>query len=170
MFAGTINDGSKKIHAWEKSPDAVFLFEAPNTGKAIPTVIFEAGFSEPYDDLLNDMRQWLLKTKGRVQLVILANIDEDKKARNTLKKTPECSARINQLVKPFGNSQGRARHNEKNPDYDEALEDMDSEASSNQDIYDSIEEAVQTHDWVEPIEASLEFWELGRDPKNGEVG
>ena len=105
-----------------------------------------------------------MKTKGRVQLVILADINEDKKALNTHKKTPECSARINQLVNTFGNSQGRATHNEKNPDYDEALEDMDdthSETSSNQDTYDSVEEAIQTHDWIGPIDASLEFWELG---------
>ncbi|KAN0067090.1 hypothetical protein V8E54_014737 [Elaphomyces granulatus] len=122
LLAGTINDGSKKTHAWEKSPDSIFLFEAPD----------------------------------------VANIDEDKKARNSFKRTPESLTRINQLVKSFGNPEGQARHYQKHPpDYDETEEDDTHSEISDQDMYDSIELAVQIRDWVGPIAASLEFWELG---------
>ena len=44
MLAGTIKDGSKKTHAWEKFPDAVFLFEAPNTRKLYQPLYLKQGF------------------------------------------------------------------------------------------------------------------------------
>lgn len=44
-----------------------------------PRVVFEVGFSETYDDLLNGTRQWLEWSGGLFKLVVLINIDEDKR-------------------------------------------------------------------------------------------
>ena len=50
--------------------DARFDFGDPDTFSIAPMIIFEAGFSEKYDDLLGDSHDWLSYTRGKVRLVI----------------------------------------------------------------------------------------------------
>lgn len=66
MLAGKTNDSPKKVEFWEKFSDACYLFQDTNsTTTSVPTVVFEVGFSESYEDLLSDMRQWRTTSQGR---------------------------------------------------------------------------------------------------------
>ena len=69
-----------------KYPDACFLFEDPETLQTTPMVMFEAGFSEKYPDLLGDTRDWLLYTCGKVRLVVLLEIQEDLSLKRAYQK------------------------------------------------------------------------------------
>ena len=51
----------------------------PQTNSRHRTVILEAGFTQTYDIPVRDMKQWLLHSRDNVQLVVLADIKEDKK-------------------------------------------------------------------------------------------
>ncbi|KAE8372546.1 hypothetical protein BDV26DRAFT_97729 [Aspergillus bertholletiae] len=66
----------KKHQGWIKYPEITILFRELD-GRSLPRVVFEVGFSESYDDLQNDARQWLIRSRGLVRLVILVRIDED---------------------------------------------------------------------------------------------
>jgi hypothetical protein len=97
-----------KIRA--KSPDQAYALIDPRTSEALRTVIFEAAFSETYDDLIRDMQQWLLHSGGQVQLVVLANIKEDKKALAMQQKSNAFRDRAARLLEDFGNCLGRTKH------------------------------------------------------------
>jgi hypothetical protein len=84
--------------------DAGRCAELPESGyqEVGDGVVFEAGFSEPYSDFQRDAVQWLLKMKGRVRLVVLFVVEEDKPAVARRRKEREQDIRI--LVQKWGNS------------------------------------------------------------------
>lgn len=153
MLSGAIEGTKKKIQAWHKFPDACFIYENPDTLETIPTVIFEVGFTESYVDLISDMRQWLIKSKD-VLLVVLVDVKENHTVHKARRNTPECEQRINKLLKEFGNSKGKAIL-----DQDEEYDENDT--ASDDELYKTIRQAVETDDWVGPIEAYIELWERG---------
>jgi hypothetical protein len=71
-----IHISGKKRQAWTKFPDAIILFREPG-GRSFPRVVFEVGFSESYDDLRNDVFQWLERSGGHIKLAVLVKIEED---------------------------------------------------------------------------------------------
>jgi hypothetical protein len=84
----------------------------PKTFKSTPTVIFEAGFSESYQDLLGDLGDvddWIAHS-DLVQLLIILDIVEDVPLRKVYQKSRLSSSRVAELLKVFRNSQGKAAH------------------------------------------------------------
>lgn len=55
---------------------------------AFPSWVWEVGFTESYIDLLEDARQWLEKSGGRVKLVTIVKLEE----RKSTTKSAEMSA------------------------------------------------------------------------------
>lgn len=116
----TINSGSVDLYGkleghsqpqeYEKIPDQAYVLTDPQTNMRFRTVIFEAAFSETYDDLIRDMRQWLLHSDGQVQLVVLANIKEDKEALAMQQKSDAFRDRAARLLETFGNCLERTKH------------------------------------------------------------
>ncbi|KAL0632779.1 hypothetical protein Q9L58_008329 [Maublancomyces gigas] len=45
-----------------------------------PSLVCEVGFTESYIDLLEDARQWLEKSYGKVRLVMIVKLEEEKKS------------------------------------------------------------------------------------------
>jgi hypothetical protein len=56
--------------------------------------VFEVGFSESYDDLVRDMRQWFLCYSGEVELVILVDIIEDRERLDQVRDDNRTKRRI----------------------------------------------------------------------------
>ncbi|MCJ1481294.1 hypothetical protein MMC06_001451 [Schaereria dolodes] len=56
-----------------KEPDALFVYPPPN-GPISYTCAVEVGFSERYEDLVEDIRLWI--EGARMRMVILINVDE----------------------------------------------------------------------------------------------
>jgi hypothetical protein len=56
----------------------------------IDSVVFKAGFNEGYEDLLSDMKQWLLRSGGELKLFTLVNFQEDREelARHRIEARP----------------------------------------------------------------------------------
>lgn len=67
----------------------------------IPHVIFEVGFSETYDDLVLDAKQWLQRPRGRAKLVIIINIEEDKGSVLVHQKTSQSKSGVKSFIAEF---------------------------------------------------------------------
>ncbi|KAL1999261.1 hypothetical protein VTN02DRAFT_4816 [Thermoascus thermophilus] len=144
ILASRTGHAGAKLEAWHKFPDACFVFEDPETDDIRPTVVFEVGVSEPYSDLQSDMYQWLTECSG-VQLVVLVDIKEDRKMRKTRWETPECKQRVNDLLRDFGNAEGKTRHGR---DESVAEDSSDEDARSDEEMYKSIKQAIEVDDWA----------------------
>jgi hypothetical protein len=144
------NQNTKKLQAWTKFPDATILFGGPKS-KPSPSVVFEVGFTESYDDLVSDAAQWLQKSGGKVRLVILVNIKEDIQSQRVRQRFSEARKRIRELIIRFGNAKAKDR---------EEIDHEDSDVESNAKLYDDIESTIMAEDWVGPISAKLEVWHL----------
>jgi len=141
----------KKRRAWFKYPNAAYVFTDQKTFKTTPTITFEVGFSEPYQDLLADVNDWIVHT-DTVQLVVILYIVEDVKLRNLYQKSNVSSSRVKKLLKAFGNSQAKAAHE---------MDDRDDDPDSDSEMYSLISDQIITEDWVGPITAHIELWERG---------
>jgi hypothetical protein len=115
----------KKRRAWFKYPDAAYVFTDQKTFKSTPTIIFEVGFSEPYQDLLAGVNDWIVYT-DTVQLVVILDIVEDVKLRNLYQKSNVSSSRVEKLLKAFCNSQAKAAHE---------MDDRDDDPDSDSEMY-----------------------------------
>jgi hypothetical protein len=93
-------------------------------------VIFEAGFSESYQDLLSDADDWISHSRGQVQLVVLINFEEDVHHRKEYQRSQQSRDRVQTLLRDFGNSMGRTAH----------LEGSDDGMSDS--MYDQIENRI----------------------------
>ncbi|KAJ9324853.1 hypothetical protein DTO027B5_3288 [Paecilomyces variotii] len=144
--------GTKKPQAWTKFPDAAILYGSLNS-VPIPSVVFEVGFSESYNDLLNDAKQWLSRS-STVRLVILVDITEDVRIRRGRQDTDEVKKRIKDLLVKFGTTIAREK---------EGIELDDCETLSTPDLYDEIQSQIVAEDWVGPIQATLEQWTMEND-------
>ncbi|GAM34881.1 hypothetical protein TCE0_015r02757 [Talaromyces pinophilus] len=153
----------KKAPAVRKNPDSAIIYRSLRGGQSI-TVIVEVGFSESYQDLLRDAEQWLLKGNEDVNLVILVDIKED---RVILKKTTsalDSRTRLKKLVAAFGNDEAKRRHNNNGDnDTNDDVSGPTVTKLSPKDWKSAVESQLNIDDWVGPLSAFLEFWEL----KNG---
>ncbi|KAE8377304.1 hypothetical protein BDV26DRAFT_281932 [Aspergillus bertholletiae] len=168
---GKIKSNSTKCQALNKSPDQAFVFLDPQTYRRYPTVIFEAGFSETYEDLIIDMKRWLLFSCGRVQLVILVDINEDKKP--LLKQQRSCSFkhRAAKILKDFGNELGKSKHGDILSCICQGDKVSDTSSALSPELDYEIDDIIQAEDWVGPITVDLEFWILkGSQPHKRDHG
>jgi len=144
------NQNRKKLQAWTKFPDAAILF-GDEESDPLPSVVFEAGFTESYDDLVGDAAQWLQKSHGKVRLVILVNIEEDVRSRRVRERSSEARKRIRELLTEFGTAKAKDR---------EGIDHEDSDVESDEEFYDNVRSQVVVEDWVGPISATLEVWHM----------
>jgi len=136
--------------SWRKDPDCTLGFGILGS-KTIPRVVIEVGFSQPYDDLVNDVTEWLDRDR-RIGAAIFINIDEDTQILRNIQASEGFHSRTQALLDKYGNAAGRNKH---------GLSVSDSDCESGQTLYDSIDAEIVETDWVGPLEASLEVW--GRD-------
>ena len=156
ILAGKIfhaNQNRKKLQAWTKYPDATIVFGDAESG-LLPSVVFEAGFTEGYDDLVGDAEQWLQKSGGEVRLVILVNIEEDAQIRRAKQKSTAARKRTRRLLTKFGTAKAKDR---------EGIDHGDSDVESDAELYKEIRSTVVVEDWVGPISATLEVWHMDDD-------
>ena len=144
---------TKKLRAWTKYPDAVILFGDPES-VPLPSVVFEVGFTESYDDLVKDAAQWLQRSGGKVRLVILVNIEEDVRSRKARQRSSETQRRIRELIIKFGNAKAKER---------EGIDHGDSDVESDAELYEDVRSTIMVEDWVGPISATLEVWHMVDD-------
>jgi len=147
------NQNRKKLQAWTKFPDAAILF-GDEESEPLASVVFEAGFTESYDDLVSDAAQWLQKSGGEVRLVILVNIKEDVQSRKASQKSSEARKRIRELLTEFGNAKAKNR---------EGIDHEDSDVESDAELYKDVRSTIVVEDWVGPISATLEVWHMVND-------
>ncbi|KAL5361920.1 hypothetical protein BJX96DRAFT_166259 [Aspergillus floccosus] len=145
---GRIKGKGTKHQAKKKSPDRAFTFYEPQARRGYYNVIFEAGFTETYDDLIRDMKQWLLHSGGQVQLV--SDSFRDRAAN---------------ILRNFGNSLGRSKHVDiLSLTADDCVQQKTRTAhipsTPVKGLDYGIDDVVQVKDWVGPITADMEFWVL----------
>jgi hypothetical protein len=122
---------------WTKFPDATIPFGDPES-KPSPSVVFEVRFTESYDDLVNNARQWLQKSGGEVRLVILVNIEEDVRSQRAKQKSGETRKRIRELTIKFGTAKAEDR---------ERIGHRDSDVESDAELYNDIRSTIVVEDW-----------------------
>ena len=74
------------------------------------SVIFEVGFSESYEDLVKDAKQWLSRSSDKVEVVFLIDIKEDKGLLSKQKKEPSTERRINLLLRHYGTIKAKEKY------------------------------------------------------------
>ncbi|KAA8897381.1 hypothetical protein FN846DRAFT_921515 [Sphaerosporella brunnea] len=144
-----------KWPAWAKTPDAGFYVQQ-GADESLPRVVCEIGFSESYDDLLDDAYQWLLKAPD-VQLVVLVKVEEDSKGLVARQKSRQDE--IAELVWRFGNRLARSRLKMR-PELRRKRKADDNDSDSDTALYRTIADNISCSDWVGPLTAYLEFWRL----------
>lgn len=87
--SSTITGRGKHVMGVYKQPDAAFEYvdRRPNatattvTTEICPRVVFEVAFSQTYQSVLEDARQWLVRSHGWVKLCIIIKIHEQRHHR-----------------------------------------------------------------------------------------
>ncbi|KAL0638039.1 hypothetical protein Q9L58_002975 [Maublancomyces gigas] len=74
-FSLPYRETTRKAPAFAKQPDA-FIGLKDRSKCFFPRVIFEVDFSQSYEEVLDDTRQWLVRSAGGVRLVVLIYIEE----------------------------------------------------------------------------------------------
>lgn len=126
--------GSRKPIGIKKQADVSFVYGEA----AFPSWVWEVGFTESYIDLLEDARQWLEKSGGRVRLVTIVKLEEGKLTAK---------------------SAGGAMWEEDPPVEEEEEEEEESDQfGSDPASYDDLRTTCKADDWVGPITGFLEMW------------
>ncbi|KAE8388324.1 hypothetical protein BDV23DRAFT_195185 [Aspergillus alliaceus] len=144
--------GGKKRAAWFKHPDNMIFFQDRAGKEKFLQVVIEIGFSESYHDLVRNAFQWLLRSGGGVQLVIIAKVEEDKRQLDIHQKTEQFKRTRDQLVAKYGDDISREIYET----YDIECNPQDSSA----DLYEALGSEIAASDWVGPISVFLEVWRL----------
>jgi hypothetical protein len=149
--------GGTMPRAWTKYPDCTILFGQPSKTH-IPRIVFEIGFAETYADLQHDARQWLKRSNNGIKLVVIVDI-KDERQLNSRKATARFQSHFRGLVLQYGTHLAKHKMGimSDQTESDEMLE--------NYETYDKVKSEITTSDWVGPITARLEVWEIGHDGK-----
>ncbi|KAJ9214273.1 hypothetical protein DTO166G4_4118 [Paecilomyces variotii] len=142
-----IGSGSK-LQGWTKYPDISIAFRDE---QLVPMIVFETGFAEQYEDLRNDAYQWLLRSGGKVRLVVLVDINEDKRVLQSCQESQDARQRLRKLVRDYGNDFVKNKH---------GIKSYDDTDTSDAELYDNIRAHIIPSDWMGPITARLELWEI----------
>lgn len=130
---------------WAKYSDTAITYGS--AGDMLrPTIVFEVGASEPYENLVEDVRQWFLAGSG-AQLVVLIDIQEDHEALQNRRKTDGFQNRFRQLVLKYARE-----------DSVDKLGIQDDFGEMYRHLCDS--EPENYLDFVGPIQVRLELWAL----------
>jgi hypothetical protein len=142
---------SSKRLAWKKESDFNIGFGLL-TGQSLPItpIAVEVGFTERYEDLVDDVCGWLRRYR-QLSISILVNIEEDKRALHSIQSSDKFFSRASKLLSQYGNSLGQE---EKGIYAQEPLDDNESDET----MYDNIDANIIDSDWVGPLPASIEIW------------
>ena len=159
---GTISKTSiYKREAWNKFPDGLFEVLDKRLKKFFPKIAVEVGVTQPYEDLLLDMEQWLQKSQS-INTVILVNITESNKLNPKTLNGPTRD-RIRTLIKEFGTGECRDVHGHEFDTPDDDHSDDGNTTISFPGYYDEIEERVHAEDWVGYLIMTIEIWTKAGD-------
>ncbi|KAF8541119.1 hypothetical protein BDD12DRAFT_879388 [Trichophaea hybrida] len=151
----------KKPPAWEKTADACINYNNHAGGSMRHSLVVEVGFSEGYEELVEDAKQWLTKCPRSVQLVVLVKVDEDRKVLR--KRREEDQKRVNELLWTHGTYAVRKMLRETHPKDFGDRKDVPTEGDeteSEEGLYEMLERDVVADDWVGPLAAYLELWRV----------
>ncbi|KAL2815609.1 hypothetical protein BDW59DRAFT_166756 [Aspergillus cavernicola] len=143
--------------SWTKYPDALLMFgERPDAFK-IPRIVFEVGFTETYDDLLNDMRQWFENAVSPVAVVVLVKIEEDLRELRKHRRSDGVRSEPRRLLIDYGDELAHSKH---------GIElDCDFSGSPIPGLRNIPMSDITVGDWVGPLKIFLELWEMdGTEP------
>jgi hypothetical protein len=132
----------------EKEPDVAIVFgdlEGPDNA-LWPVVVAEVGFSQPYNSLLIDARQWLLKADMPPNLVMLLKINEDTAGLRKRKTTDDYAVRVKNLLRRYADGHALAKA------------DMDGEGISGHNFDPQGMKRDMMEDWVGPMQVFFELW------------
>lgn len=168
-----ITGRGKNVNGVYKQPDAAFKF-AGNHGAArngFPRVVFEVAFSQTYESVLEDARQWLVRAKGAIKLCVIVKLYEQPNRYKEIDYT-EIEPKLieQQLVREMFDAQKTVQAQAASPDastnnsadssstesYDER---MDSVAGRALFIHSVDEHAA----WVGTLTGFMEFYRLSED-------
>ncbi|KAG0134922.1 hypothetical protein HOY82DRAFT_634538 [Tuber indicum] len=80
-FGGKWSGGSSKL------PDAFATLKTTR----FPAIVCESGFSESWDNLMDDARLWLLGTEGQTKIVVVLSFTESQLRGNTVEDTTDAN-------------------------------------------------------------------------------
>lgn len=159
---GTISKMSiYKREAWNKFPDGLFEVLDKRLKKFFPKIAVEVGVTQPYEDLLLDVEQWLRKSQS-INAVILVNITESNKPNPETLNGP-ARDRIRTLIEKFGTGECRDVHGHEFDTPDDDRSDDGNTTISFPGYYDEIEERVHAEDWVGYLIMTIEIWTKAGD-------
>lgn len=125
----------RKAPAFAKQPDA-FIGLKDNGETIFPRVVFEVAFSQTYDEVLDDVKQWLVRSEGGIPLVVLVYIEEH----------------------PIPAS--AAAHDGDNDD-DETDQQSDNSVDSDVAMYQRLRNSCKVDHLVGPLSAFVEVYRIG---------
>ena len=141
--------GLKTAQTRNKTPDRAIYFLDDRLNPV--TVLFEVGVTQSGIDLEADAINYLerLSNRGKAQLVVLINVEEDREVRDEIWTRPETQLKVDTMVSKYGRPCVKAFHD---PDESSESEESDSEIDL------GIRECIDPSHWVGPLKATVEFW------------
>lgn len=138
----------KHVEGLCKVPDAAFKYtdRRPNASSATggcPRVIFEVAVSQTYESVLEDARQWLVRTNGKVVLCIIVKIYEQ----------PKCTKQSGERIAEGPSSSAASLSAFSTDDRLSSMEDRDRFLNS----------TAEHSRWVGPLSGFLEMYRLSAD-------
>lgn len=152
-----------------KQPDAAYYFTDKTTSPwrrdAFPRVVFEIGFSQKYETLLEDAKHWLVRAQGFVKVVVIVNLIEGPLPPQPTDIESEPEQETSFTVDAADNNGDHTADNENDVDGDELEPDQDighahaspasSQSSTAQDYVDYLLDPPTA--WVGPISGTIEM-------------
>ncbi|CEL02792.1 hypothetical protein ASPCAL03955 [Aspergillus calidoustus] len=136
---------NRKAQAVTKCPDSAVVFGNKRVEPLIPTVVVEVGFSQSYEDLVLDARQWLLRSTRPPNVVILVKIEEGIASLRSHKCTIAYQSRLKTLLLQHCDA------------YALASADLDGTGAPEINV-DVLRKQIVIEDWVENLRVFIEVW------------
>lgn len=157
----------------KKQPDAAFYYiDRSGTSPErdlFPRLVFEVAFSQSYDSVIEDARQWLVRSGGAVQLVVVVKLEEG--------VHPNAVVDVQEVRKKDREQRDIVRtEGGEIQDSGDSDDDDDTGTSSNYSSEFSTPEGYQRwktecnpDDWVGPITGFLELYRYNPVSKTAEM-
>lgn len=168
-----ITGHGKHVLGVVKQPDAAFKYIGPSRN-GFPRVVFEVAFSQSYESVLEDARQWLVRSKGAVQLCVIVKIYEHPN-RNKEIDYDEISAKLAEQQRitesfPAEELMDTGHEEASSPEASSSTAAISSSSDSHDETMGSVAERIlflQSHDehaaWVGPLSGFMELYRLSED-------
>lgn len=108
------------------------------------------GLSESYSDLVSDANQWLLRSSGRLELVVIVKITEKTDELRARQKENAFQTTFRSLLARYGDETVTAAYHV----------ESDAIPEQTEDLYEDLRREIVTSDWVGSLSAFMEFWDV----------